>query len=314
MLFLDEIHRMSRSAEEMLYLAMEDFRVDVIVGKGPGATAIPLELPPFTVVGATTRAGLLPAPLRDRFGFTGHLDFYATEDLVTILRRSARLLGVEADDDGIREIALRSRGTPRIANRLLRRVRDWAQVHGLGIVDLERRTDGAGAVRRRRPRPRPPRPGGPRSPLSALRRWPRGAHHAGRGRRRGVRDRRDRRRAVPRARGVHRRAPRGGGPRPRWPGATSGSPRLPGAPTRMPGRPRCRSATGPTPTALRRAASEADPGTRRPALWWDLRGSPRLPRARRLTCRHSCALRDVDRPDTHRLPRHSGDDLVRTNC
>lgn len=136
-LFLDEIHRMSRPAEEMLYLAMEDFRVDVIVGKGPGATAIPLELPPFTVVGATTRAGLLPAPLRDRFGFTGHLDFYATEDLVRILRRSARLLDVEADDQGIGEIAKRSRGTPRIANRLLRRVRDWAQVHGRSVVDHE---------------------------------------------------------------------------------------------------------------------------------------------------------------------------------
>ena len=134
-LFLDEIHRMSRSAEEMLYLAMEDFRVDVIVGKGPGATAIPLELPPFTVVGATTRAGLLPAPLRDRFGFTGHLDFYDTDDLVTILRRSSALLRVSADDDGITEIAGRSRGTPRIANRLLRRVRDWAQVHGDGHVD-----------------------------------------------------------------------------------------------------------------------------------------------------------------------------------
>jgi holliday junction DNA helicase RuvB len=134
-LFLDEIHRMSRSAEEMLYLAMEDFRVDVIVGKGPGATAIPLELPPFTVVGATTRAGLLPAPLRDRFGFTGHLDFYATDDLVTILHRSARLLEVAADADGIEEIARRSRGTPRIANRLLRRVRDWAQVHGRDVVD-----------------------------------------------------------------------------------------------------------------------------------------------------------------------------------
>ncbi len=135
-LFLDEIHRMSRSAEEMLYLAMEDFRVDVIVGKGPGATAIPLELPPFTVVGATTRSGLLPAPLRDRFGFTAHLDYYDVADLVTILHRSAGLLGVEADEAGIREIAGRSRGTPRIANRLLRRVRDWAQVHGEGHVDL----------------------------------------------------------------------------------------------------------------------------------------------------------------------------------
>jgi len=136
-LFLDEIHRMSRSAEEMLYLAMEDFRVDVIIGKGPGATAIPLELPPFTVVGATTRAGLLPAPLRDRFGFTGHLDYYAAADLVTILHRSARLLGVDADEDAVREIALRSRGTPRIANRLLRRVRDWAQVHGEHHVNLK---------------------------------------------------------------------------------------------------------------------------------------------------------------------------------
>jgi Holliday junction DNA helicase RuvB len=136
-LFLDEIHRMSRPAEEMLYLAMEDFRVDVVVGKGPGATAIPLELPPFTVVGATTRAGLLPAPLRDRFGFTGHLDFYSTDELTVILRRSARLLEVEADEAGIAEISTRSRGTPRIANRLLRRVRDWAQVHGQGVADLD---------------------------------------------------------------------------------------------------------------------------------------------------------------------------------
>jgi Holliday junction DNA helicase RuvB len=115
---------------------MEDFRVDVIVGKGPGATAIPLELPPFTVVGATTRAGLLPAPLRDRFGFTGHLDFYRTQDLVLILTRNAQLLQIEADAPGIEQIASRSRGTPRIANRLLRRVRDWAQVHGAHVVDL----------------------------------------------------------------------------------------------------------------------------------------------------------------------------------
>ncbi len=135
-LFLDEIHRMARAAEEMLYLAMEDFRVDVIVGKGPGATAIALELPPFTVVGATTRSGLLPAPLRDRFGFTGHLDFYAVADLVRILRRSCGLLRVEATDAAITEIARRSRGTPRIANRLLRRVRDWAQVHGQGVADI----------------------------------------------------------------------------------------------------------------------------------------------------------------------------------
>ncbi len=135
-LFLDEIHRTSRSAEEMLYLAMEDFRVDVIVGKGPGATAIPLEIAPFTLVGATTRAGLLPSPLRDRFGFTAHLDFYDPPDLEVILVRSAALLGVQLDKEGAAEIAGRCRGTPRIANRLLRRVRDWAQVHGNGVVDL----------------------------------------------------------------------------------------------------------------------------------------------------------------------------------
>jgi holliday junction DNA helicase RuvB len=134
-LFLDEIHRTARAAEEMLYLAMEDFRVDVIVGKGPGATAIPLEIAPFTLVGATTRAGLLPSPLRDRFGFTAHLDFYDPPDLEVILRRSAALLEVPLHDDGAVEIAGRCRGTPRIANRLLRRVRDFAQVHGNGVVD-----------------------------------------------------------------------------------------------------------------------------------------------------------------------------------
>jgi holliday junction DNA helicase RuvB len=135
-LFLDEIHRMARPAEEMLYVAMEDFRVDVIVGKGAGATAIPLELPPFTLVGATTRAGLLPAPLRDRFGFTGHLDFYTVDELEQVLRRSAALLDIHLTDDGGVEIARRSRGTPRVANRLLRRVRDWSQVRGDGYVDL----------------------------------------------------------------------------------------------------------------------------------------------------------------------------------
>jgi holliday junction DNA helicase RuvB len=135
-LFLDEIHRMARPAEEMLYMAMEDFRVDVIVGKGPGATAIPLDLPPFTLVGATTRSGLLPGPLRDRFGFTAHMDFYEPDDIRTILTRSAQLLGVDLRDDGAHEIAGRSRGTPRIANRLLRRVRDFAQVHAHGTVDV----------------------------------------------------------------------------------------------------------------------------------------------------------------------------------
>jgi Holliday junction DNA helicase RuvB len=135
-LFLDEIHRMARPAEEMLYVAMEDYRVDIVVGKGPGATAIPLDLPPFTIVGATTRAGMLPGPLRDRFGFTGHLDFYSAAELERVLRRSAGLLDVELTAEAAVEIAGRSRGTPRIANRLLRRVRDWAQVRGDGILDL----------------------------------------------------------------------------------------------------------------------------------------------------------------------------------
>ena len=136
-LFLDEIHRMSRPAEELLYLAMEDFRVDVIVGKGAGATAIPLELPHFTLVGATTRAGLLPSPLRDRFGFTAQLDFYEDNELSIIVKRSAALMGIEITDEAIRELGSRSRGTPRVANRLLRRVRDYAQVHSNGKVDIK---------------------------------------------------------------------------------------------------------------------------------------------------------------------------------
>jgi Holliday junction DNA helicase RuvB len=129
-LFLDEIHRLPRPAEELLYLAMEDFRVDIVVGKGPGATAIPLQLPHFTLVGATTRAGLLPSPLRDRFGFTAHLDFYESSELEEVISRSAALLTLDIDKRAIAEIAGRSRGTPRIANRLLRRVRDYAQVRG----------------------------------------------------------------------------------------------------------------------------------------------------------------------------------------
>ncbi len=133
-LFIDEIHRMARAAEEMLYLAMEDYRVDIMVGKGAGATSIPLELAPFTLVGATTRSGLLPNPLRDRFGFTAHLEFYETDELHSVLVRAARLLSLSIDEDALREIAGRSRGTPRIANRLLRRVRDYALVHG-GVAD-----------------------------------------------------------------------------------------------------------------------------------------------------------------------------------
>jgi len=131
-----EIHRLPRPAEELLYLAMEDFRVDVIVGKGPGATAIPLQLPHFTLVGATTRAGLLPSPLRDRFGFTAYLDFYEDSDIAQVVTRSAELLKIEIDKDAVIEVAGRSRGTPRIANRLLRRVRDFAQVNGSKRISM----------------------------------------------------------------------------------------------------------------------------------------------------------------------------------
>ena len=135
-LFIDEIHRLPRPAEELLYLAMEDFRVDVIVGKGPGATAIPLQLPHFTLVGATTRAGLLPSPLRDRFGFTAYLDFYEETDIAQVITRSAELLKIAIDNEAVNEVAGRSRGTPRIANRLLRRVRDFAQVKGSKKISL----------------------------------------------------------------------------------------------------------------------------------------------------------------------------------
>lgn len=127
-LFIDEIHRMSRSAEEMLYLAMEDFRVDVMVGKGPGASSISLEISPFTLVGATTRSGMLPTPLRDRFGFTAFLEYYEPADLATVIRNSAVRLGIEMPEDSALLLATRSRGTPRIANRLLRRVRDFSSV------------------------------------------------------------------------------------------------------------------------------------------------------------------------------------------
>src|SRR5262245_53356009 len=133
-LFIDEIHRIARPAEEMLYLAMEDFRVDVVVGKGPGATSIPLQIAPFTLVGATTRSGALTGPLRDRFGFTAHMEFYEPAELARVLRRAAIILDVDLRPDGAEEIAMRSRGTPRIANRLLRRVRDFAEVRADGAV------------------------------------------------------------------------------------------------------------------------------------------------------------------------------------
>lgn len=134
-LFIDEIHRLARVVEEILYPAMEDFRLNIVVGKGPGAHLMPLAVKPFTLVGATTRAGLLSAPLRDRFGQHYHLDFYARGELAEIVGRSARLLGVRIDEQGAGELAARSRGTPRIVNRLLRRVRDFAEVHDARLID-----------------------------------------------------------------------------------------------------------------------------------------------------------------------------------
>lgn len=136
-LFIDEIHRLPRAAEELLYIAMEDFRVDVVVGKGPGASSIPLTLPRFTAIGATTREGMLPAPLRARFGFTAHLDFYPPSELKKLIERSASVLGVTISDQAAGQLSRRSRGTPRIANRLLRRVRDWSVVNDLDTIDEE---------------------------------------------------------------------------------------------------------------------------------------------------------------------------------
>ena len=134
-LFIDEIHRLSPVVEEVLYPAMEDFQIDIMIGEGPAARSIKLDLPPFTLVGATTRAGLLTAPLRDRFGIVQRLEFYGADDLARIVRRSAQILGIDCDAEGAAEIARRARGTPRIANRLLRRVRDYAQVKAGGHID-----------------------------------------------------------------------------------------------------------------------------------------------------------------------------------
>ncbi len=136
-LFIDEIHRLSPVIEEVLYPAMEDFQIDIMIGEGPAARSIKLDLPPFTLIGATTRAGLLTGPLRDRFGIVQRLEFYSVEELSRIVKRSANILGINCDVDGAQEIACRSRGTPRIANRLLRRVRDYAQVKGEGIINAE---------------------------------------------------------------------------------------------------------------------------------------------------------------------------------
>ena len=136
-LFIDEIHRLSPIVEEILYPALEDFQIDIMIGEGPAARSIKLDLPPFTLVGATTRAGLLTAPLRDRFGIVHRLEFYSPLELAAIVRRSAKILGIACDADGAAEIARRSRGTPRIANRLLRRVRDFAEIRAAGVVNAD---------------------------------------------------------------------------------------------------------------------------------------------------------------------------------
>ena len=136
-LFIDEIHRLNRSVEEVLYSAMEDYAIDIVIGKGPSARSLRLDIPRFTLIGATTRAGSLSAPLRDRFGVISKFELYSTEDLVKIIRRSAGILGVEADEDALTAMAQRSRGTPRVANRILKRVRDFSQVRGNGRIDLK---------------------------------------------------------------------------------------------------------------------------------------------------------------------------------
>ncbi len=136
-LFIDEIHRLPRAVEEVLYPAMEDFQLDIVIGKGPSARSLRLDLPSFTLIGATTRAGLITGPLRDRFGFTARLDYYGVEDLQLIVERASRILGVLIESEGAHEIARRSRGTPRIANRLLRRIRDFAEVRREGVIDFE---------------------------------------------------------------------------------------------------------------------------------------------------------------------------------
>ena len=145
-LFIDEIHRLNRSVEEILYPAMEDFALDIVMGKGAGANSIRIELPPFTLIGATTRAGALSAPLRDRFGIINHMQFYTADELKHILIRAAGILNIEIEETGAEEIARRSRGTPRIANRLLKRIRDFAQVKGEGVISQEIAADSLSAL------------------------------------------------------------------------------------------------------------------------------------------------------------------------
>ena len=177
--FVDEIHRLPRALEETFYPAMEDLTLPITVGQGAGAAVVSLDLPAFTLIGATTRTGLLTTPLRDRFGVTHRLELYEPADLARIVRRSAGILDVDIDPAGAETLAARSRGTPRVANRLLKRVRDFAEVRGTGHIDARRRRRGARPARGRRRRARPARPRDPSLDLREVRRRARGAQHAG---------------------------------------------------------------------------------------------------------------------------------------
>ena len=220
--FVDEVHRLNRALEETFYPAMEDRRLPITIGQGAGARVVTLDLPPFTLIGATTRAGLLTTPLRDRFGIQHRLEPYGVEDLARIVRRSATILDVALDDGGAGAIAARSRGTPRVANRLLKRVRDWAEVRGSGVVDDAAADSALAMLEVDELGPRPPRPRDPHHHLRAVRGRagrPVDARHR---RQRGGRHPRGRLRALPaaaRAHPAHAARPRRHPPRLRAPGA-----------------------------------------------------------------------------------------------
>ena len=235
-LFIDEVHRLQPALEELLYSALEDYKLDIIIGQGPSARTHTIEVRPFTFIGATTRAGLLSAPLRSRFGIVLRLEFYTHDDLKIILQRSAEILGVEIDEAGAMEIATRCRGTPRIANRLLRRVRDYAQVRGDGQDRQAHRAGGAGDARGRSPRLRRDRPQAAADHHREIPGWAGGREHAGgiAGRRAG-RDRRDLR-AIPHPDRLPRPHAARDGWRRIWPMNTSASS---GRGRMRPGRRRC---------------------------------------------------------------------------
>ncbi len=231
--FVDEIHRLARTLEETFYPAMEDHRLPITVGQGAGARVVTLELPPFTLIGATTRTGLLTTPLRDRFGIQARLEPYAVEELAIIVRRSAGILEIELEDDGALAIAARSRGTPRVANRLLKRVRDFAEVRMAGVVTAAGGARGARDARGRRARAGPPRPRDPARDLREVRRRAgRPVDAGGRGRRGAGHDR-GRVRALPAAGGPDQAHPAGARPPRRPPSRTSASRRPHGSSTSL---------------------------------------------------------------------------------